>query len=126
MKGRNSDIAFRRLTQRRFSERFNVSWNVICCCPAWWQLRRAGRSSGLVAEGLELTLKLASMLHREHVCIEIGNPLLALLGDAKVAQGISDIRSDRLPEEIWIVCSQIRNAIVFQFVAHSCLAKLVE
>jgi hypothetical protein len=40
------------------------------------------------------------MLHREHVCIEIGNPLLALLSDAKVAQGISDIRSDRLPEEI--------------------------
>jgi hypothetical protein len=26
--------------------------------------------------------KLASMLHREHVCIEIGNPLLTLLRDS--------------------------------------------
>ena len=66
------------------------------------------------------------MLHREHVCIEIGNPLLALLRDSKVAQGISDIRPDRLPEEIWIVSSQICDAIVFQFIAHSRLAKLVK
>ena len=66
------------------------------------------------------------MLHREHVCIEIGNPLLALLRDSKVAQGISDIRSDRFPEEIWIVCSQILDAIVFQFIAHSRLAELVD
>jgi len=56
--------------------------------------------------------KLASMLHREHVCIEIGDPLLALLRDSKVAQGVSDIRPDRLPEEIWIVSSQICDAIV--------------
>src|SRR6516162_2375687 len=43
--------------------------------------------------------KLASMLHREHVCIEIGNPLLALLRYLKITQRISDIRSHRLPEE---------------------------
>ena len=66
------------------------------------------------------------MLHREHVCIEISNPPLALLRDAKVAQGITDIRSDRLPEEIWIVGSQIGGAVVFQLVAHSRLAKLAK
>src|SRR5215831_6797085 len=66
------------------------------------------------------------MLHREHVCIEIGNPLLALLRDSKVAQGIPDIRPDRLPEEIWIVISQIRDTIVIQFIGHSRLAKLVK
>ena len=49
--------------------------------------------------------KLPSMLHREHVCIEIGNPLLPLLRDPKVAQGISDIRPDFLPKKIWIVIS---------------------
>src|ERR1700757_3344672 len=70
--------------------------------------------------------KLASMLHREHVCIEIGNPLLALLRDSKVAQRISDIRPDHLPEEIWIVSSQICDAIVLQFIGHSRLAKLVK
>ena len=41
------------------------------------------------------------MLHRENVCIEIGNPLLALLRDSKVAQGISDIRSER---ELLVLC----------------------
>ena len=40
------------------------------------------------------------MLRREHICIEIGNPVLALLPDSKVAQGVTDIRSYRLPEEI--------------------------
>ena len=29
------------------------------------------------------------MLHGEHVCIQISNPLLALLRDSKIAQGIS-------------------------------------
>jgi hypothetical protein len=53
------------------------------------------------------------MLHREHICIEIGNPLLALLGEAKVAQGIPDIGSDRLPKEICIVCAQVRKRALF-------------
>src|SRR6516162_1042721 len=70
--------------------------------------------------------KLSSVLHREYVCVEIGDPLLALLRDSKIAQGIADIRSDPLPEEIWIVSSQICDAIVFQFAAHSRLAKLVK
>ena len=29
--------------------------------------------------------QLASMLYREHVCVKVGNPLLALLCDSKVA-----------------------------------------
>jgi hypothetical protein len=66
------------------------------------------------------------MLHREHVCIEIGNPLLALLRYPKVAQGISDIRPDRLPEEIRIVSSQICDAIVVQLIGHSRPAPDVE
>src|SRR5262249_7068759 len=66
------------------------------------------------------------MLHREHVCIEIGNPLLALLRDSKIAQSISDIRPDRLPEKIWIISSQICDSIVLQFSVHSRLAKLVK
>jgi hypothetical protein len=36
------------------------------------------------------------VLYREHVCVEIGDPLLALLRHSKVTQGISDIRPDRL------------------------------
>jgi hypothetical protein len=90
-------------------------------CPLWGgRVRRASRISETHLK------KLASILHREHVCIEIGNPLLALLCGSKVAQGISDIRSNHLPEEIWIVSSEICDAIVFQFIAHSRLAKLVK
>jgi len=48
------------------------------------------------------------------------------LRDSKVAQGISDIRPDRLPEEIWIIISQIGDAIVIQFIDHTRLAKLVK
>ena len=47
---------------------------------------------------------LSSMLRREHICIEGGNPHLALLGDAKVVQSMFDIRSHHLPEKIWIIC----------------------
>ena len=66
------------------------------------------------------------MLNREHVCIEIGNPLLALLRHSEVAQRISDIRSHGFPEEIRIVCSQVRDGLVVQFVADSGLAKLAK
>ena len=45
------------------------------------------------------------------MCVEIGNPLLTLLRDSKVAQGIPDIRPNLLPEEIWIVSSEIFDAI---------------
>src|SRR6266568_8994738 len=38
--------------------------------------------------------KLAPMLDREHDCIEIGNLLLTLLRNSKVAQGISEISPD--------------------------------
>src|SRR5262249_38927950 len=69
---------------------------------------------------------LPSMLRRKHVCIEGRNPHLALLGDAKVAQSMFDIRSHHLPEKIWIICSQIGSTTVFQFIAHSCLAKFVK
>src|SRR5271156_1436324 len=85
--------------------------------------RSAGRSQPSCKQSRK---KLASMLHREHVGIEIGNPLLALLRDPKVAQRISDIGSDGLPEEIWIVCSQVRDAPVMQFIAHSRLTKLAK
>jgi hypothetical protein len=66
------------------------------------------------------------MLNREHVCVEIGNPLLALLRHSQVAQRISDIRSHGLPEEIRIVRSQVSDALVIQFVADSGLAKLAK
>jgi hypothetical protein len=57
----------------------------------WAAASMAQHSSSVITEDLNSPKKLASMLHREHVCIEIGNPLLALLRYLKVAQCVSDI-----------------------------------
>jgi len=66
------------------------------------------------------------MLHREDIGVEIGYPLLAFLGDPQITQCIPDVWPDLLPEEIRIVVSQIRNALVPQFVAHPCFTKFGE
>ena len=44
------------------------------------------------------------MFRREYICIEVGNPLLAFLGDSQVAQSISDIRLHDLPIKMRIIC----------------------
>ena len=75
-------------------------------------LERPARGPGVISPR-----KFAPVLHREHICIEIGDPLLTLLGDLQVAQRISDIGTHRLPEEIRIVRSQVSDALVIQFVA---------
>ena len=41
----------------------------------------------MLAPGETQLKQLASMLYREHVCVEIGNPLLALLRVANVSGG---------------------------------------
>ena len=69
---------------------------------------------------------LPSMLHREHVCVEVRNPLLALLRDSKIAQGINGIRLNRPPKKLRIICPQIRRTIVVQLLAHPRLAELVK
>src|SRR5262245_13191720 len=41
----------------------------------------------------------SAVLHREHVCVEVGDPLLAFLRDAQIAECIADIRTDGVPKE---------------------------
>ena len=55
------------------------------------------------------------MLHQEYVCIEVSNPLLALLRDAKVTQGIHEIRLYHLPEKVRVVGPQIGGTVEIQF-----------
>jgi hypothetical protein len=66
------------------------------------------------------------MLHQEHVRVEVGNPLLALLRDSKVAQGIQNIGLHHLPEKMWVIRPQIGRTLVSQFLAGSGLAKLIK
>jgi hypothetical protein len=40
------------------------------------------------------------MLCQKHVCVEVGNPLLALLRDPKVTQGIHNKRLHHLPKKL--------------------------
>jgi len=66
------------------------------------------------------------MLSQKHIRVEIGNPLLTLLCDPKVAQAINNVRLNHLPEKIRVFCSQIGGTFVRQFIANSCLTKLIE
>src|SRR5262249_47636347 len=86
--------------------------------------RSAGRTRGFAAA--IRSDDLASMLGREDIRVEVGDPLLALLRDPKIAQRISDIRSHLAPEEVWIVRPQIGGTPEVQDVIHSRLAKFIE
>jgi hypothetical protein len=66
------------------------------------------------------------MLHREDVGIEICYPLFTFLSNPQITQCITDIWPHRLPKEIGVIVSKIRNAFVAQFIAHPGLAKLVK
>ena len=46
---------------------------------------RRRHSSEFAGKLITSSKKLASMLHGEHVCVKVGNPLLTLLRDSKVA-----------------------------------------
>jgi hypothetical protein len=66
------------------------------------------------------------MLHQKHVCVEVSNPLLALLRDSKVTQGIHKIRLYHLPKKVRVVRPQVGGTVEIQFLADSGLAKFVE
>ena len=66
------------------------------------------------------------MLHQKHVCVEVSNPLLALLRDSKVTQGIHKIRPYHLPEKVRVTGPKIGGTVEIQFRADSGLAKLAE
>ena len=55
------------------------------------------------------------MLHQKHVCVEVSNPLLALLRNSKVTQGIHNIRPHHLPEEVGVIRPQIGGTVEIQF-----------
>jgi hypothetical protein len=44
-----------------------------------------GKVREFVGKLITSSKKLVSMLYREHVCVKVGNPLLTLLRDSKVA-----------------------------------------
>ena len=44
----------------------------------------------------------SAVLFREHVCIQVGYPLLPFLGNSQIPECIADIGADHLPEESWI------------------------
>ena len=51
------------------------------------------------------------MLHQKHVCVEVSNPLLALLRDLKVTQGIREIGLYHLPEKVRVMGPQIGGTV---------------
>src|SRR4249919_1207736 len=54
----------------------------------------------------------SAVLYREHVCIQVGYPLLALLGNLQVPECIADIGTDHLPEKGGVGCSQVIGSLI--------------
>ena len=55
----------------------------------------------------EWSAECSPVFFREHVRIQIGDPLLAFLGHLQIAERIADIGPDHLPEEAGVRCPQI-------------------
>src|SRR6516165_4027617 len=90
-------------TATRFTDPDRTSPTANTACTFDWRgTRPVAPDREFAGKLITSSKKLASMLYREHVCVKIGNPLLTLLRDSKVAQGITDIWSYLLPEEIGI------------------------
>jgi hypothetical protein len=70
-------------------------------------------------------IQVATVLGREHVGIQVRNPLLAFLGNSTTAQCIGN-RVDHFPEKMRIVSSQIGRILISQFFRHSCFAELIK
>jgi hypothetical protein len=62
-----------------------------CTAPVW-------RPTSVIPE-------ISPVFFREHVRIEVSDPLLALLRDLQIPECIADIGTDRLPEESGVRCS---------------------
>ena len=47
------------------------------------------------------------MLHREHVGVKVGDPLLALLSDPKVLEAVLDVGTDHVPIKLGVVSPHV-------------------
>jgi len=61
----------------------------------------------------------STVFFREHVRIEVGDPLLAFLRDLQIPECIADIGADGLPEESRVGCPQIIRGPVSKFLARA-------
>ena len=62
-----------------------------------WSSNRQARPGSCLSDG-------STVFFREHVRIEVGDPLLAFLRDLQISERIADIGPDGLPEESGVGC----------------------
>ena len=63
------------------------------------------------------------MFFREHVRIEVGDPLPALARDPQIPECVANIGADGLPEESRIRCAQIIGSLIAELIARAGLPK---
>jgi hypothetical protein len=63
--------------------------------------------------------KFSPVFFREHVRIEVGDPLLAFLRHPQIPECIADIGTDGLPEESRVRCSQIIGSLIPELFARA-------
>ena len=62
----------------------------------------------------------------QHVRIQVGDPLFAILGDAKVAQGAMDVRIDNVPVKFCVRLAQVTGFLVSELLIEADLLELIE
>ena len=76
-----------------------------------------GRATGLC------TSNGSPVFFREHVRIEVGDPLPALARDPQIPECVANIGADGLPEESRIRCAQIIGSLIAELIARAGLPK---
>ena len=69
---------------------------------------RAGFYHQMIASSIYLYIYGRTYSARaEDICLQVGNPLFAVLGDAQIAHGLLDIPVDMVPVKLGVVFPQI-------------------
>jgi hypothetical protein len=62
----------------------------------------------------------------QHVRVQIGDPLFAFLGDAKVAQGALDVRAHGIPVQFRGALAQVTRCLISELLIEADLLELIE
>ena len=62
----------------------------------------------------------------QHIRVQVGDPLFAFLGDAKVTQGALDVRVYNVPVELRVALAKIAGCLVAELLIEADLLELVE
>ena len=62
----------------------------------------------------------------QNIGMEVGDPLLSVLGDSKITQSVLDVRAHDTPVELCVALAQVAGRLVSELLVQADLLELVE